>query len=462
MTTSNSTIAEISARYLRRGAGAFVLSLLVVLAVAQSAFAHRGDQSYVYLDVGEKSLGGRVEFPVNDVKAAFGIDLLLSGDELIQALDEASPTLRAYAAQHFSIGLDGETWPVTFEGAEMLAWYPKEAQRNYVILPFRVDRKFDSVPRTFAVTFNPFFDEIENRDALLLIGNDWQSGVIDNGEGVFLRYTPGNDTQTVGLDSGAWWKTMGASVKLGVDHIKTGPDHILFIFVLLLPSVLMLGAAGWRAAPTFGSALWRILKIATMFTLAHTITFTLAGLGVLPLPPSKFVEAVIAISIAMAALHNLYPLTKNKEWAIAFGFGLFHGMGFASLVEDLDVSRKTQLISLLGRNVGIEIGQVAVIILAFPALFLLRRTSAYRGVFVVGSVLLSVVSVGWMIERVFEVELGINDFVDPLLDFPRALIPVAILTGLAGAWYVRERRAGRLTGVHEHVPTDPPELVGAS
>ncbi|MDH3306420.1 MAG: HupE/UreJ family protein [Acidimicrobiia bacterium] len=120
------------------------------------------------------------------------------------------------------------------------------------------------------------------------------------------------------------------------------------------------------------------MKIATFFTLAHSITFTLAGMGWLPTPPAKLVEATIAISIAAAALHTLRPLLPNREWTLSFVFGLFHGMGFASLVSDLDVSRSSQLISLLRRNVGIEIGQVVVILLFFPGLFLLRRTPFYQ------------------------------------------------------------------------------------
>jgi len=149
-------------------------------------------------------------------------------------------------------------------------------------------------------------------------------------------------------------------MRLGVDHIRTGPDHILFVPVLLLPAVLVFNTI-WRPAENFGASLWRITRVVSMFTVAHTITFSLAGLDILPLPPSKFVEAIIAISIAAAAIHNLRPIAQNKEWLIAFAFGLFHGMGFAGLVDGLEVSQSTKLLSLLGRNLGIEIGQTVVV-----------------------------------------------------------------------------------------------------
>lgn len=431
---------RVARRALRRFAAAAAGIGLAIGAWPSAASAHTGEQSYVYLDIGDIGLGGRVELPVTDILEHLGFDLFGGGEELDAGLEAALPTLQAYAAEHLSIGVDGETWPLVFEGAEPLSEVPNEPERNYILLPFTVDKEFDEVPRTFEVTFDPFFDENPDRDALLLIGNDWQSGVFGNAEEVLVGFDSGDRTKTIELDGGAWYKNVAASAKLGVDHIKTGPDHILFVLVLLLPSVLSFGAAGWEPTRSFGAALWRVLKIATMFTLAHTITFTLAGLEILPLPPSKLVESVIAISIALAALHNLRPIAANKEWAIAFGFGLFHGMGFASLVETLEVSRRTQIISLLGRNIGIEIGQVVVILLAFPALYMLSRTRAYPRIFLVGSILLAAISVAWMIERVFETSLGVSDLVDPVLEFPRALLPVLLITGFAALWWRREQR----------------------
>ena len=424
--------------------GALLAAAAGMFTGARPASAHNGVQSFLYLDIGDRGVSGRVEFPVVHAKDFLGIDLLGSGDDLDSAVAAATPALQEFAAKHLTIGTSTERWPLQFDNAEMLAEFPEEPKLNYVVIPFSVDKELSEVPAELDVTFDPFFDK--GKDGLLLIGNHWRAGIVDNGETSLLRFDSGNPNQSVKLDGGSLFTSFRSSIKLGVDHIRTGPDHILFIFVLLLPSVLLFGST-WMAAPTFAGALWRVLKIVTMFTAAHTITFCLAGLDILPLPPSKVIESIIAISIALVALHNLRPVMLNKEWLIAFGFGLFHGMGFASLVDNLQVSRATQLASLLGRNVGIEIGQAAVVIAAFPMLYLLRRTQVYATVFKAGSVILAIVSIGWMIERVFELDLGINDFVEPLLRFPRALVPVVVLTAAAALWYRRERAAGRLTGV---------------
>ncbi len=448
---------------------AVALAVIGVAAVAPTgASAHAGNQSYLYLDITDKAVGGRVEMPMTDVRDVLGIDLVERGDDLAEDIVTATPALQAYVDQHLSLGANGETWPIVFTTVEPLAADPLEPSRNYIYVDFLVDLEFETVPRVLDVTFDPFFDDIRDRDGLLLIGNDVQAGVLNNPDEVFVRFTADSRTQVVSLDDTSWTKNLTASIELGVDHIKTGPDHILFIFVLLLPAVLVFGATRWEPASSFKAALWRILKVASMFTLAHTITFTLAGLDLLPLPPSKVIEAVIALSIAAAAVHNLTPVLINKEWAIAFGFGLFHGMGFASLVGGLETSRSVQLISLLGRNIGIEIGQVAVILVAFPALFVLRRTRAYMPLFKLVSVGLVMVSLGWMYERVFEHDLGINNAIAPWLDVQKAALPIIAVTLLAAGYQYFEKSKGRLlpvfTGdavVDVPVPERDPETVGA-
>jgi hypothetical protein len=426
-----------------------LLSTLVLLVFTTGrASAHSGDQSYLYLDVSASSLSGRIEAPIVDLRTTLGLGLDGSDEAIVAELQANAETIHGYMEQHLALGTEQADWAITFDEIALFYSDLPEVDDNYVLLPFTADvsatvEENGTVPRQFEVTFDPFFDEVEGRDALLLIGNDWEAGVIDNGHEVYASFDANNRSESVDLGDTGWVKNFVASGKLGINHIKTGPDHILFVLVLLLPSVLVF-AGGWRPAPSFTAALWRVLKIVTMFTIAHSITFTMAGLGVLPLPSSRIVESIIAISIAAAALHNIRPIAPNREWLISFAFGLFHGMGFASLVSDLDVDKGTQMVSLLGRNVGIEIGQALVVLLLFPALFFLRRTRYYRPFFVVASVALAVISLGWMIERLFDTDLGIDGIVDPIVEWPRVLIYIAIATAAAFLLERRERAAGRL------------------
>ena len=172
----------------------------------------------------------------------------------------------------------------------------------------------------------------------------------------------------------------------------------------------------------------------------------MGGLEIIELP-SKLVETIIAISIIAAAFHNLKPIFANREALIAFAFGIFHGFGFAGLLSDLGVGRGQRLLSLFGFNLGVEIGQAFIILLLFPALFLLRRTRYYPGFLRLGSIVLAGVAFIWAIERIFETEIGIDSVLEKFTRAPRVFILVAIATVLAAGIRQFEASQGRLIAI---------------
>ena len=408
-----------------------LLSLLtsLVAATGGTASAHRNDESYLYLDVGDTTLTGRAELTYPDMREVFGFELSGSPEEQLAELETRYDEVVEYTLARTSIGDGAESWALDFDGIELLFEEDvPEDGTGYAIYPFTVVLPTSEVPQLMEVTFTPFVEEIDDRNNIALVSNDWKRGVIDEETNELAILTADSPSATIDLGNPSQWKNFRASIDLGVDHIRTGPDHIFFVFVLLLPSVLVLLGGAWRPASSFRQSLLRVIAVATMFTIAHSLTFTLAGLDILPLPSSKLVEALIALSIAAAALHNIKPIFGHREWSIAFVFGLFHGMGFAGLVQDLDIDRSTQLFSLLGRNVGIEIGQLIIILITFPGLFLLRRTRAYLPMMYIASVGLAVMASLWVVERLFEVDMGFNDLVDKVLLWPRSLFVVIVLT----------------------------------
>jgi len=419
------------------GLAVVVAIVLALVTFTAPALAHTTEQPYVYAFIGEDSVDGRVEFAVGDVAEVLSIDLSGSDAEIEATLRENAAELRAYANSHYMV----EDWPITWGSVDLFREAPGELA--FAVVQYDVSTPLGGVPSELDIVFDPFFDEVPGRDGLLLITGGYEAGNFDADKEILVTYTASNRDQAIDLGTRGSWENFTASITLGIDHIKTGPDHILFVLALLLPSVLIF-RQGWKPVQGFGSALWRVLKIATFFTIAHSITFTLAGMGWLPTPPSKIVETIIAASIAAAALHNLRPIFPNREWSLSFAFGLFHGMGFASLVSSLDVSRSSQLVSLLGRNVGIEIGQVVVILLLFPGLFLLRRTLAYRPFLVISSIVLSALAVFWMIERVFEIDLGTNAIVDSVASVPAGYWVALGFTAVALLVYWRARSAREL------------------
>jgi HupE / UreJ protein len=174
-------------------------------------------------------------------------------------------------------------------------------------------------------------------------------------------------------------------VLLGIEHILTGWDHLLFLLGLLLR----------------GGSWLSLAKIVTAFTLAHSITLALAALDIVVLP-DRLVEAVIALSIAFVAAENLFgkPVVARR-WLVSFCFGLVHGFGFSSALRELGLASSGLLVSLFGFNAGVEIGQGLVVAVALPALLLLRRTRWERRMVWSSSVAILLVGAVLFVERAF-------------------------------------------------------------
>jgi HupE / UreJ protein len=188
----------------------------------------------------------------------------------------------------------------------------------------------------------------------------------------------------------------------GVEHIWRGYDHKLFLLSLLFPAVLVPGVKGWQACEGFRAAFIDVLKIVTAFTVAHSLTLSLATLGIVNLP-ARISESAIAISVVLAALNNLVAIIQAKRWVVAFCFGLIHGFGFAGVLTDLGLPRNVLALALVGFNLGVEAGQIAIVSVFLPLAYLLRRTWLYRNIVLAGgSSAIVVVAALWFVERAFD------------------------------------------------------------
>jgi hypothetical protein len=161
----------------------------------------------------------------------------------------------------------------------------------------------------------------------------------------------------------------------------------------------------WLPATSLGAVAIDVAKVVTAFTIAHSITLTLAALGLVS-PNARWIESGIALSVVLAALNNVFPLVRHGRWVAAFGFGLIHGCGFASALKDLGLPTGSLAISLFGFNVGVELGQLAIVAVFLPVAFALRGTWTYRrGVLAGGSMAIAAIASIWLIERAFNLAL---------------------------------------------------------
>jgi len=435
---------------------ALLLVPLFGLLLSSTAGAHDGNSSVIYLDVfPDGTAQGQLEHPVPLLNELFGFDLD-PDDVTADDIAEIESAVRSYNVDNLSIvGRDGVPWDIEFTG-EVNAI--ETENKFYGGFEFDINNVFETAPRQFDVTFNGIVPN-SSHFAFVVMRTDPVTGVfLNEGDPVGLDdeitdaiglvengrvITANSPTLDVDLDNPNTWKAFTGTVALGMEHIFIGTDHILFVLVLLLPAVMVFSlAGGWAPVPSFKDGLWRVIKIATSFTIAHSITLALGGLGIIELP-SKLVETIIALSIVATAFHNLKPIFANRESLIAFAFGIFHGFGFAGLLSDLGVGRGQRLLSLFGFNIGVEIGQGFIILLLFPALYMLRRTTFYPWILRIGSMLLALVATIWAIERIFETELGIDNILEKFTRAPRVFVWVAIATVLAAG--IRQVEASRGT-----------------
>jgi hypothetical protein len=214
-------------------------------------------------------------------------------------------------------------------------------------------------------------------------------------------FTPQTSTQTFRLSPPGVFAHFNQFLREGTWHIWHGYDHILFLLALLIPAVLQWDKDKWSGTPTFRPALLNVLKIVTAFTIAHSVTLSLAALDVVRLP-SRFIESTIALSVAIAAANNFRPFFRESAWKMAFTFGLIHGFGFANALTELGSSHGTLAVTLLAFNLGVEIGQLAIVAAFLPLAFALRNTAVYRPVFIsAGSSVIVACALLWLVDRAF-------------------------------------------------------------
>ncbi len=196
--------------------------------------------------------------------------------------------------------------------------------------------------------------------------------------------TSENDSYTVDFEQINPDTSFSKFLPLGIEHIVFGYDHLLFLCALLL------------MVKSFGE----IAKIVTSFTVAHSITLALATFKIIQVAP-QFIESLIALSIIFVGLENLFKSEQKNRWMLTYAFGLIHGFGFASALQEVGIGKGFGVtVPLLSFNLGVEIGQMAVVLLVLPFLWKLRKLEIYTNRLVpIGSGLVVVAGIYWLIER---------------------------------------------------------------
>jgi hypothetical protein len=371
------------------------LSLLFAAAAVQ---AHKPSDSYLAISVEGSVVRGQWDIALRDLEFAIGLDANGNGEISWGELRARHADIAAYALARLAIRADGRECKLS-PTAHLV---DEHSDGAYEVMRFEADcgavgGRPANAPASIEISYSLFFDLDPTHRGLLRFerGGVSQTAVLSP-ERPRLAFQAGKVSKL---------SQFFDYLREGIWHIWLGFDHILFLLSLLLPAVLSRKAGAWAPAAGFRPVFWDVLKVVTSFTIAHSITLSLAALSVISLP-SRLVESTIALSVVLAALNNLKPLVAERRWAVAFAFGLIHGFGFASVLADLGLPQDTLLLALVGFNLGVEVGQLAIVSAFLPVAFLLRRSGFYRRVvFIGGSAAIALVALVWLAERALAVKL---------------------------------------------------------
>ena len=371
----------------------FLLSLCAISAMP--AMAHKASDSYLVLGVKGQAVSGQWDIALRDIDFAIGLDVNGDGDITWGEVRARHADIAAWALGRLTLRRGGDC-------ALQVVEHLVDNHTDGVYAVLRLSGTCPSGTQALALNYRLLFDIDALHRGLLRLELD----------GVPHAAVLGPETGVLNVKAGetSRMKQFGQYLVEGIWHIWIGFDHILFLLALLLPAVLVpvvpaIGDRRWTGAGSFRQALMEVLWVVTAFTVAHSITLTLAALQIIALP-SRWVESAIAASVVLAAANNLWPVVARRRWLVAFSFGLIHGFGFASVLTELGLPKDALALSLLGFNLGVEIGQLAIVAVFLPVAYLMRNTALYRkGVFIGGSILTMLVALVWLMERMFNLKL---------------------------------------------------------
>ena len=365
--------------------------------------------------VGEIDLKLPLFSEIKEIKAGhYNFDSI--SDEQLQQI--SADIIQPYIDKKLSITVNDKKYPIKITKLV-------QSDNNLFTIQMSVDNvRFHNPENQVKIAYSLLFEETDNAhvnlafgylsdargDALQMVFNNspsamqttfnssnqvWEFSVKGPANSWPRKHEPGSpvvtghDVSTVnGPTLESVWTALREFIPLGIEHIWTGYDHIAFLLALIVIGL------SWKEA----------LKIITAFTVAHSITLLLAAMQVVRLD-SRFVESVIALSICYVAVENLFKKKVNYRWLIAFGFGLVHGFGFASALQELIVGKSNLLLSVLSFNAGVEIGQLTIVGIMLPALYLLKKQCELRIITMGTSTAIFMFGFTWLIERVFDLKL---------------------------------------------------------
>ncbi len=366
-----------------------LLVIVISLLCCSTLQAHQLSTGYINVMPLDNSEQSRIDVQLRwfDLDSAIGIDQNLDGELRWQEVLDAQNSIVSYLTQHLNIRASATNLRCTLTQVGPIRT-TSHFNEGYGVL------SFDSqcgVQDGLLIKYSAVFKQ--NKEHKLLLNAE------DNvGQHYSAVLSEVQSTWQLDSQGSSIWSTLKTYTYQGVVHIFIGIDHILFLLALLLTCVLSREGKKWVAKVKVKDVFVTTAWLVTAFTLAHSVTLTATALDWIA-PNSRYVELGIAISVLLTALNNVFAIVTRLAW-LTFGFGLLHGMGFASVLGELGLDSQHTLVSVVAFNLGVEFGQLAILALILPVLLWLRHFALYRVYGVrMGSLAIAAMALHWSIER---------------------------------------------------------------
>jgi hypothetical protein len=364
--------------------------VVLLLLASSAAWAHQSSEAYLSYRVAGADVEQRLDIALRDLDRDLALDADGDGRLSWGEVRTRWADIERLAADGVRFTADGAACVAKGTATPQLEEH-SDGMHAVLVTQWRCPadvRELQITYRLFAAT------DAGHRGLARLVGAAGQPLVL----------VPGAAPQGLGVDSRGFAGFAGFVIE-GMAHIAGGLDHVLFLVTLLLVAVWHRHGRGWAPRASARSAVAETLKLVTAFTVAHSITLGLAASGVID-PPAAAIESLIALTVLLAALDNLRPFVPGPRWVMVGLFGLVHGVGFAGPLKDLGLRGAELVLPLLGFNLGVELGQLAVVALLLPLALALRDREVYRRWIVPGgSSAVAALALVWCVERSLAVQL---------------------------------------------------------